>query len=432
MKKITFIFVIFFITTLTTAKKQDWEKKYHVEPVDPPDCSTTDKNSGCAVCDPDENVCKYCRAGYGYNETSGACTLCARAYYSMGGQSDCLPCNSYGLCSKLSAEEKKWKCPYYSYKEGSDRCEYCPKGKFTHMAQYECFQCPKHCIECEGGIKGGKCIQCEEGYGLRDGRSGCFKCDSTRGEYSDGTTRCISIYEPEVFFFANKTYTFTGKDDTQNATGNTPVSCDAAKNEIAVDGKCVNCSTVAKHCAVCSVNNKVVTCTACHQPFVLQDGHCIPCVKKEHFVATDDGKGKCERNIFGCNYQVNNTCYDCDRDFVLRGGKCILLSDCDVVGESTCEKCTNGESISTNGLCSTTKNCKYSQDETCLTCDNKYTVNTTEGSNGSCSVYQHCESSRGDYCLKTENNYRVNRTIGNVMTCEESKTCLTPHKDQMP
>ena len=52
------------------------------------------------------------------------------------------------------------------------------------MGFYECFKCPDHCLTCAGGREGGKCLQCEAGYGKREGKSGCFKCEED--EYSDG------------------------------------------------------------------------------------------------------------------------------------------------------------------------------------------------------------------------------------------------------
>ena len=40
-----------------------------------------------------------------------------------------------------------------------------------------------------------------------------------KGEYSDGTTKCLSMYQSDVFLFKNGKYEYTWKDDSESAQG---------------------------------------------------------------------------------------------------------------------------------------------------------------------------------------------------------------------
>ena len=82
---------------------------------------------------------------------------------------------------------------------GKEKCDFCPIGKFTDIEYVDCYNCPQHCLQCEGGNHGGKCVQCEPGYGLKADRLGCFMCEN--GMYSDGTTECLSSANNSVFIF---------------------------------------------------------------------------------------------------------------------------------------------------------------------------------------------------------------------------------------
>ena len=156
--------------------------------------------NGCIKCETNQNDgCKFCEAGYGYNSTTKTCEICSSGYYSNGGQKQCESCNSYSYCSEMNEEERDWKCPFYSINEGSSFCEYCPPGKFTHIEHNECFDCPENCLYCKGGSKAGECIHCYRGYGLEDNYNECEDCSSlgfASNDYgSDGFTKCVYSHQ---------------------------------------------------------------------------------------------------------------------------------------------------------------------------------------------------------------------------------------------
>ena len=418
--------------------------------------------------------CKYCKSGYGYDETTQTCSKCSKGEYSKGGRTPCRSCSTFGFCSSLeihnetqNQNEREIKCPYFSENEGSEMCEYCPIGKYVDLERTNCFECPSFCLECESGLKGGKCIRCQRGFGFDEKNQKCVECDKSKGEYSNGTTKCLSRKNNNVFLYVshdedngdeNELYTFnycaenckichgqeciecvngtTLNKETNTCQGtvlqvdtNEENECKKRKeNERVIIGeKCFKCEDITQHCSECSIvdeNKMTLKCTKCQEPFILQNGMCIPCSRNKHYE-----NGECKMNKPGCVHQIGNTCFECSNGLFLTNGRCIVQKNCDIVSDSTCDKCTGDNSLTTNGICSTSQNCVYTKDKECLVCQENYQVNQQ---NNQCVNFTNCLRNREEYCLKTEDTFLVNMKNGKLIDCGTNNgICIAPHGEDV-
>ena len=420
-------------------------KRYHINPIQIQHC--VENENGCASCNKTTNICFSCQNGYGYNSELQSCTKCARGYYSLGHQFDCQSCQQFGHCLSMSESERNIHCPYYSTEPGSEKCDYCPMGKFVSIDADECFDCPEHCLECENGIHGGKCIQCEPFYGFEEKTSLCVKCSEYdylhNGSSSDGRHSCSNGYKElenkHVFTYLKNgeneetTEGYYWMPEFDDITITEEPQC-LEKYQIKRNKKCYNCTELNNVCLECITLNPETTndhfgCTKCDPPYVVIENRCSPCPQYTHYVENEQGKGECKQNKIGCIYQINDICYGCDGGYLLRDHECVLSIGCNLTNEATCEICGSGIALSTEGFCTISENCDYTKDYECLRCDDLYSVDDK----GDCQDFTNCVKSEGNYCLRTTDNYRVNQTGGNVINCNNNQLiCITPNATDIP
>ena len=437
----------------------------------------TSETNGCFKYNSqDPTKCVLCRYGYGYNTTTNQCDICPKGYYSNGGNTPCYSCLDYGECANMNNEEKHTKCRYFTYKEGSSQCEYCGVGKHTNSLNTDCLDCPRHCLECSSGRKGGTCLQCEKGYGLvNGGKYGCEKCTGTN-QYSDGHTECLSLRNNNMFLFNAQSQSYRhnqcgkhcevcslgkigactkcfdgyklnitnwscdpidGKTDNDdgNSGNNDASKCIDDDGKVFVNNTCTECYKIASQCSTCHIvngTNDEVQCDECYAPYVLDGQVCKPCQNEYHYeIDQTTRKGQCVKNLWGCVYQINSTCYDCERGFLLKpnGEKCFMYHYCDMINQKTCLSCKGGMTMTTTGECGEALNCKYSQDYNCMLCASGYHL--TEDNR--CEKFENCIGSNGEVCFYPNETYKIDfnkesDTFGKPIQCENNAViCMTPN-----
>ncbi|BFU26633.1 protein kinase, putative [Entamoeba histolytica HM-1:IMSS-B] len=449
------------------------------------------KETKCLKCSTKEH-CKIC------STTTNTCSVCEEEYYSKEDKcikcsdsiSNCTQCQNEGnqvICTKCNdgAILKEGKCigiALNSYKSSEQTyslcdltipncitCNYTETGTFDinklicincyngfgiskdlktcincngiSNKQSKCIECDTNCIKC---INSSYCINCKEGYYLRNGicKQIINKEQCKNEELNIGCVQCFNSISDSIgcsnlkrtteisFYLLNKTeyipmgyYPITTvpiklmnniqKKNRITTTTTTTTNCLLYKY-----GRCVACEN---HFSFDSINNppKCLTCLPeCDE--CNKKGICQTCQLKYN-----EMNGKCLEYTNECINKTNNVCSKCKDGYFILEGKCKRCEDkqCKIClkGENGCIECQENY-ILINNKCKEKReiHCTTISKNKCIECEFGYEL-INDGSCQKITIPTNClylkERNECNKCNKLKLGYD---TLGNIICSNNS------------
>ena len=399
-----------------------------------------------------ENECKKCNTLYNShclecNEFR--CHTCEKGFYLDG--EECLPCETLKGCKECHQQfpwcltcDKQYKLNTLSHycenceehtrgcKQCNDElvCNECKDNELTKNLQLynKCYISQNHCLKL---IENTICIECENGYVLRNGN--CLQYNSSE--------ECLKYSQESHSFGCEQCkngISLTGncKDienlfDESSDYINTNIATLDYKMSKLYSEDYENCND--DNCLFCFEENE---CFQCTQGFIVNET--FRCEKisncnstsSTHCKHCDDGYYLFHKTCFECDISncvlcehngnhasdANGYCLKCEKDYILYQNQCIHKSSfhCQFVNDSHCEICEQLYFLSNDGFCkpNTIQDCLYQSDEnTCQQCKSGNLIITLDGKTY-CSSTDHTpncqiESSKGcALCNKGFTHYK--------------------------
>ena len=368
----------------------------------------------CSSCNPVTKLCIKCEKDIYIPDENGGCK---NAEKCILGNNYCLECNEEGnLCKECDIS-------YYSDLNGgcsyTDNCEISYKG--------ECLKCKENFILNENNkickslkseeFKNCKlinnstltCEECEEGYYLNSGDNKCSIYDNC---YKSLFGICLQC---------NLGYYLDKKEDKCKEQNNRLTNC-----KISIDG---------------------ITCDICNDNFYFdEDNNCISinfCLKGEGYKCEkclegfflSESKDSCtnEKNCLYGNKDIG-FCYFCKNDYYIdfNDMKCKLnyldneFKYCEKA-DSQCYSCIENYNLGKDRKCTTTRNCKESENQLCIECEENFYL----GLDHKCTNVEHCIYSFVYECIECEDNYYYNRVDGTCKLWDYNYTnCKYGYEDE--
>ena len=389
------------------------------------------KLDDCYKCGRDYEFCEECTSFSGLSALNGTCMKCQVEHCLSCNANNALVCNkceeSYfinaGLCGKCS-DSHCLKCPK------GDVCTKC--DSHYYLKDGKCAECIEHCEECEEhDCKGDPncvqfdCTKCENGYYFspRDGYkcvfTGILNCRDYEYPKEDGVYRCADC-EDGYGLDENQTKCFKCDDPNCIMCDQGPEFCEFCSNyTFWQKGKCVsNC--VDPNCQTCNPYNNA-DCIFCKDGWGLYtvavdnddyeeqyyDHRCKPCEVKNCIM--------CDINATTCGqckpgYRVSDDYLRCEK---CQSPNC---NDCQTSVEF-CDYCDDGFHLSQDRECikCSPQNCHDCSDSSsvCFQCVEGFTFDLREGSSSygkcvKCNVYKckQCDFAL-EFCVECDDDYNL-------------------------
>lgn len=351
------------------------------------------------------------------------------------------------------------------------------------------------CINCEVGYelingkcyplekcneKNGKCDSCSDSnYYINNDGYCSYKClrNTCNNRLSNGYLKC----ENQCLFCYNyKIYALTNCDNSDYCNIDNCLYC-ISNNECIQcnpgyykqNGKCIKCP---KNCFDCFSSTKCNTCNyeyklnnnnECEKIIVSDSEYINEVINFEidytekkikklrgegYDITINDFFSSKNNNITHCLYEVNNYCYLCETEFILKNGICYSkkceIENCEYCIDNNCISCKTGyekvynDSKNTN-ICNLINecevpNCKKCRNKICIDCEDGYELTYSKNQQSyiceikgknKCNI-ENCIECENYECKKCKSGYQLywndcylECNIDNCVLCNEDFTC---------
>ena len=415
---------------------------------------------------------------------SNECILCENNYYLLNGS--CI------LKDQLNDE----KCEKYSINQcescenhlaiGGDckninHCEYSFSQQIEPFLQ-QCYQCEPNYIlvnenttclsivfsENVSFTQSNIHYQCKPGYYLNE-QNKCIQCSSSFNESSVCVTHDSTVYHyscQQGSVLNIQTNSCEKDNYCETVNDNSCISCSNPGMYYIENGKCemsetINCQFSSKEkCLMCNKDHLFKNPREC---LTKDNFHCsitdgIACRKCEdgyeltEIINNQQTYTYCKQLLkTNCQIGKSSTCYQCKDEYALFENECLsieskvkrikhesqTINNCEIVSNKGCLRCIEGYYLSDHSCYQCSSNCKRCSDNnTCLTCDRNYFVNSTLQCQTTDSLFEQClvffPNKQGCAICKSgyyKLEYECKNCLKNCEICFNNETCIQCEKN---
>ncbi len=244
----------------------------------------------CEDCDKHNSICKRCLKNYFLTEDNNCVSKCPEGHYVKDFNQKCFKCPTY--CLKCDKDRNCLKCEDKKILFENKCVLECPIGYKIVLSEAK-LTCEKNqgFDKCDEYNEKGDCLKCTKNYFLSTADNKCSE-NCPEGTFANKKDNICSLCSANCITCLNEKECLKCKKKfdlnlNKMCVGKCP------QKTVVIDGKCVECENIDKHCNMCD-KDSLNKCVQCDEGFYLDSNKCVSNCNIGYFA---NEKKQCQSNI---------------------------------------------------------------------------------------------------------------------------------------